>query len=170
MNSGPAQIASDFCALIYGSLVNSLLEMTEAAEEVNSTLNAIGYRVGRRLAHDFARRPDRVESPDNLINVIIRQWSGAIGNSQASAETIEKDKHYHLRFEKSVYTKQVTIPVSISEGSFRYESMLPGALTGIFQVFHYIAKVELLPPEQDATIVDIVIEGQIPIAVRKDDD
>jgi hypothetical protein len=170
MNSGPAQSAIDFCALIYGSLVSSLLEMTEDSSDVNATLEKIGDRVGRRLAHDFARRPERVETPDAVVSVISRQWTGAIGNSQMTCQTIEKDKRYQLRFEKSVYTKQVTIPDSIADGAFRYESMLPGALRGIFQVFHYDVKVTALPPEPDATLVEVVIEAQIPVAVRKDDD
>jgi hypothetical protein len=144
MNSGPAQTATDFCALIYGSLVSSLLEITEEATEVNQTLEKIGYRVGRRLAHDFARRTDRIESADALVALIIRQWSGAIGNSTVSQETIERDKHYRLKFERSVYTKQVTAPESAVGDVFRYESMLPGALAGIFQVFHFETKVTLI--------------------------
>jgi hypothetical protein len=48
--------------------------------------------------------------------------------------------------------------------------MLPGALRGIFRVFHYDVKLTALPPEPDATLVEVVIEAQIPVAVRKDDD
>jgi hypothetical protein len=107
MNSGPAQTATDFCALISGSLVNSLLEMMEDAAEVNTALEKIGYRVARRLAHDFARRSERVETADAVIGVIVLQWSGAIGNSRVKPETIENEKSYRLKFEKSVYTKQV---------------------------------------------------------------
>jgi hypothetical protein len=170
MNSGPAQSAVDFCALIYGSLVSSLLEMTEDPSEIDRTLDALGFRLGCRLAHDFARRVDRVDGLDAVIGVIEKQWSGAIGNSQVEREVLERDRHYVLKFHKSVYTKQLTWPEGISGESFRYESMLPGAVRGICQVFHHEVACALRAPAPDATFLEVTFKRAIPVAVRKEDD
>ncbi|OHS94477.1 hypothetical protein TRFO_11092 [Tritrichomonas foetus] len=179
MNS-PNSTAVDFSALIYGSLVNSLLEMTEDVNEVNTKLDEIGYRIGLRLAHEFARDKnlDRVDSPEKLIkDVLIKNWPIIAGKTTSAFYKVIDNNTFMMAFQPSTFTEYVTIPELYS--GVQYTAMLPGALRGIFEIFHYEAEVSLEPPqvEQKAgsqkkppTEVKIVISKVIPVAVPKDED
>jgi hypothetical protein len=165
----------DLSALIYGSLVKSLLEIKQDASAVTSKLEDIGFRIGRRLAHDFARDRNlaRPETPDAVIHsVILPNSQRLIGDSgnYAIIATPTSENSYRLEFSKSVYTKHVNTPRSFAGEDFRFEAILPGALRGIFDVFHYEAQVTLAPPNLELTTVDVRIVQQIPVAMRKDDD
>lgn len=177
------EFSVDFSALIYGSLVNSLLEMTEDVNEVNSKLDEIGYRIGLRLAHEFAREKnlERVDTAEKLIkDVLIKNWQTIAGkNSSSRADyTKQNENTFVMTFQPSIFTEYVTIPELYN--GIQYTAMLPGALKGIFEIFHYEAEVTLLPsqetPNQTSgtqkkpTEVKIVIIKEIPIAVPKDED
>ena len=171
----------EFSALIYGSLVNSLLEMTEDVNEVNAKLDEIGYRIGLRIAHEFARDKnlERVESPEKLIkDVLIKNWQYIAGKNSLAQYKVIKENEFVMTFQPSIFTEYVTIP-ELYDG-IQYTAMLPGALRGIFEIFHYEAQVTLETPQAQAgqagptqkkpTEVKIVISKIIPIAVPKEDD
>lgn len=161
----------DFSALIYGSLVSSLLEMTENVEDVNKKLDEIGYRIGLRLAHEFARdkKLDVCKTPQAVIDrVIIPNWENFIGRSKAKCQIIN-EKTFKLSFDPSVYTQNVTIPELYS--GVKFTAMLPGVLRGIFEIFHQEVLTTLAEDEQGKTAhVTIEVVKEIPIAVPKDDD
>lgn len=164
----PLPHSVDFSALIYGSLVASLLEMNEKVEDVNAKLDAIGYRIGLRLAHDFARDRslERVEGAAQLIAaVLIPNWKKISGGSMTYSQD---GSSFTLTFDKSVFTQNVTVP-EIYAG-VHFAAMLPGVLRGIFEIFHLDVKSELLPPNGDKTEVKISDVKTISEAVRKDDD
>lgn len=171
----------DFSALIYGSLVNSLLEMTEDVNEVNKKLEEIGYRIGLRLAHEFAREKnlERVESPEKLISdVLIKNWPNIAGKNASCKSNSQGDNTFIMTFQPSIFTEYVTIPELYN--GIQYTAMLPGVLKGIFEIFHYEAEVSLLTSQEPAsqapttqkkpTDVKIVITKAIPVAVPKDED
>ena len=175
------EFSVDFSALIYGSLVNSLLEMTEDVSEVNTKLDEIGYRIGLRLAHEFARDKnlERVESPEKLIkDVLIKNWPNIAGKNSACQYKSQGDNTFIMTFQPSIFTEYVTIPELYN--GIQYTAMLPGALKGIFEIFHYEAEVTLLPSQDSTnpasntqkkpTDVKIVITKSIPVAVPKDED
>jgi hypothetical protein len=162
----------DFASLIYGSLVNSLLEMTENVEDVNMKLSEIGYRIGLRIAHDCARDKDvdRIETPEAVItNILIKNWPGLSGNSKARY-TVVDDSNFTMSFDPSLYTQNVSIP-EIYTG-VKFAAILPGILRGIFEIFHYEVNVELCDPTPGTkgTDVKITVLKIIPVAVRKDED
>jgi hypothetical protein len=51
----------------------------DSVDELNKRLDAIGYRIGLRLSHDFAsdEKGNRAEStPDTIIpDIIVNHWS-----------------------------------------------------------------------------------------------
>ena len=167
MTAGPVE----FSALVYGSFVASLLEMSENVEEVNTKLDEIGYRVGLRLAHDFGRDQtlESINTPDKVINdVIIRKWA-TLSGSKVPVQVQVEDKKYTLVFAPSVFTQNVQIP-ELYKG-VQFTGMLPGALRGIFEIFHWKVNTKLLETsEKIGTKVEIEVIEEIPIAVPKTDD
>ena len=164
--------AVEFSALVYGSFVASMLELTEDVEEVNKKLDEIGYRIGLRLAHDFGKDSslERIDNADKVINdVIVRKWSTLSGSKTPVQVTKEEDNKYVLAFAPSVFTQNVQIP-ELYKG-VQFTGMLPGALRGIFEIFHWRVTAKLLEPgEKIGTKVQIEILEEIPIAVPKTDD
>ena len=169
--------SADFSALIYGSLVNSLLEMTENVDEVNKKLEDIGYRIGLRLAHEFARDKtlDRVDSPEKLIkDVIIKNWPIIAGKKTSASYQALENNSFLISFQPSIFTEYVTIPELYT--GVQYTAMLPGALRGIFEIYHFRAEVTLEEPgeskdgKKPPTNVKVVVTEVIPIAVPKDED
>jgi hypothetical protein len=170
MMPGPAISASEFSALIYGSLVSSLLDMVEDTADVNAKLDELGYRIGLRLAHDFARerKLERVETPSALISeVIIRNWQNTIGQSAARFQPVGDDS-FTIQFETSAFTRHVRVPDSVV--GLKYPAMLPGVLRGIFEIFHYRADVRIVDDPGSGTVVRVDIKERIPVAVAKDED
>jgi hypothetical protein len=176
MHTGtPPTPLAEFSAVIYGSLVATLLDITESISDVNSKLDSIGYRVGLRLAHEFARdvRLERVDTEDSVISdVILRIWQSSMGCSLAKANKVsppEAEKSQILiTFEPSFYTKSVNVPPAF-EG-LEYRAILPGVIRGVLEVFHREAKVSLQPNPNGQTQVLIEMIREIPVAVPKDDD
>jgi hypothetical protein len=170
MNPGPAAAAAEFSALIYGSLVSSLLDMIEDTSDVNAKLDELGYRIGLRLAHNFAhdRKLERVESANALISdVIIKNWQNALGQSVARCQVVGENS-FTIHFEASTFTKHVHLPDSVT--GLKYTAMLPGVLRGIFEIFHYEADVQIVDDAVPGTVVKVSITKQIPVAVAKEDD
>ena len=161
----------DFSALIYGSMVTMLLEMTEEVEDVNTKLEEIGYRIGLRLAHEFARdrNLDRVETAEALIRgVLAKNWDKFVGKSKATYARLE-DNVFKMSFEESIFTQNVTVP-EIYKG-VKFEAILPGILKGVFEIFHFEVNTSLVSEEGSKTTdVKIEVVKAIPIAVPKEDD
>lgn len=169
----------DFSALVYGSLVCSLLEMTENVEDVNKKLDSIGYNVGLRLAHAFTVEKS-IDTPEKLItDVLIKRWPAISGNTSTANLRIISNKNwpqepstYVLEFSQSIFTQNVTIP-ELYQG-VKFTAMLPGILRGIFEVFQYEAEVALDETPDNSgkpkTCVQIKCIKEIPPAVPKDDD
>lgn len=172
-------IPIEFSSLIYGSLVNSLLDMTEDVNDVNTKLDEIGYRVGLRLAHEFARDKSLnfIDSPKRLISdIVIKNWP-AIAGKGALVKIVETDEDpqeqkdevkYVLRFENSIFRQNVTIPDLYS--GVKYSAMLPGVIRGIFEIYHYEATATLEENPNNAEVTIISKTKPIPDAVPKDDD
>ena len=159
----------EFSSLIYGSLVNSLLETADEVDEVNSKLDEIGWRIGLRLAHEFARDRtlERVDTPEKIINdLIIKNWVNITGSKNAVQCTETKKSQYLLTFEQSIFTQNVTIPERYN--GLKYTAVLPGIIRGIFEIYHFEAKVYL---KEKSTNTEEIVEmvKEIPIAVPKDD-
>ena len=179
-NSASSSKSVDFSALVYGSLVCSLLEMTENVEDVNKKLDDIGYRIGLRLAHEFAldRNIEMIDTPEKLINdVLVKNWpiiSGKTSNAQLSViknkNWPQEPSEYLIHFDESIFTRNVTIPELYQ--NVQFTAMLPGALRGIFEVFQYEATVSLENNNQNetGTTVRIICNKEIPPAIPKDDD
>ncbi|EAY20901.1 hypothetical protein TVAG_437270 [Trichomonas vaginalis G3] len=161
----------EFSALVYGSFVASLLEMTEDVEEVNKKLDEIGYRIGLRLAHDFGRDDslERIDTPDKVVgNVIEKKWP-SLSHSNKQVQTQVDGKNIILTFPPSIFTQNVQIPELYS--GVHFTGMLPGILRGIFEIFHFRVNTTLLEQsEQVGTKVQIEVVEEIPIAVPKTDD
>jgi hypothetical protein len=175
LTQAPAPPLAEFSAVIYGSLVATLLDVTESVAEVNAKLDAIGYRVGRRLAHEFARDPklERVDTEDSVIsNVIIRIWQSSMGWSAATARKVSPpgadQSQIRIAFEPSFYTRSVNLPRAFK--GLEYKAVLPGAVRGILEVFHREAKVTLQPNPDGPTEILIEMIREIPVAVPKDED
>jgi hypothetical protein len=169
MSRGADAIQNDFTALVYGSLVVCLLEMTEQPADVNGKLDDMGYQIGRRLAHDYARDRslDTIETPEAVVNSILLHKSRVLPGHSAPTVLWKSPEQCDLKFDRTGFTKNVTIP-NLYTG-LNYPSMLPGLLRGIFEIFHFRVKTELRE-EGKAAIVTVSILGAIPIAVPKDDD
>jgi hypothetical protein len=173
-----AKAAPDFSSLVYGSLVTTLLELVESVDDVNARLDTIGYRVGRHLAHSFARdkKLNRAEmtsdsSVYNIINnIFIRHWPSFSGSSSPPHPRQMGDSEYLIVFPHSVYTRNVTVPESFS--SLQYASILPGIIRGIFEIFHYEVKVSLSHTTANSGGTEVWIHDvkPIPIAIPKDTD
>ena len=166
----------EFSSLIYGSLVNTLLESSGDVEEVNNKLLDIGFRVGLRLAHEFARDRslDRIDSPNKVIeDIIVKNWRNITGKSPefSPIKDSESNKKFELTFDQSIFTQNVNIPERYS--GLRYASLLPGVIRGIFEIFHYEVNAYLkdTPPQQQKPCTKVIVEivKEIPIAVPKDD-
>jgi hypothetical protein len=67
-----------------------------------------------------------------------------------------------------VFTKHVRVPTSVT--GLKYTAVLPGALRGIFEIFHYEADVRIVDNSGPGTLVRIDVTRHIPVAVAKDDD
>jgi hypothetical protein len=175
LTQAPAPPLAEFSAAIYGSLVSTLLDITESIADVNAKLDAIGYRVGRRLAHEFARdgKLERVDTEDSVIsNVLLRIWQSSLGWSAARAQKLSPPEAEHSRisiaFDPSFYTRNVNVPPAFN--GLEYKAILPGAIRGILEVFHREAKVTLQPTSGGPTEVLIEMIREIPVAVPKDED
>ena len=168
MTAGPVE----FSALVYGSFVASLLEMTEDVEEVNKKLDEIGYKIGLRLAHDFGRDTslERIDDPDKIItDVICKKWMVLTGSKSPNVNVKKDDKRYELTFMPSIFTQNVQVP-ELYKG-VNFTGMLPGALRGVFEIFHFKVNTKLLESDEKAgTKVEVVVEAEIPIAIPKTDD
>ena len=163
--------AVEFAGLVYGSLVSTLLEMAENVEEVNQKLEEIGYRIGLRFAHDFARDPvlEQMTTPEDLIeNVFVKNWPSIGGPKSQLHYKATGPKDYLFTFDQSVFTQNVHILELYHD--VKYTAMLPGVLRGIFEVFHYETKVELVNSDAKGTEVKVELVKEIPPAVPKDDD
>ena len=164
----------EFSSLVYGSFVNSLLEMSENVSEVNEKLNEIGYKIGLRLAHDFARDStlERIDNPDKVINqVLIKKWSIISGSkTPLNVNVIKPGVEYILIFSQSIFTQNVQIPEIYQD--VQYTGILPGALKGIFEIFHLKVKTTLLQESITKSTTEIKIEiiESIPEAIPKSDD
>jgi hypothetical protein len=88
------KLGPDLASLIYGSIVTTLLDLVDSVDEVNKHLDAIGYRIGLRLAHEFAsdRTANRAEpTPDTIISdIILNHWSWIVGPSSGQPPDAEK--------------------------------------------------------------------------------
>ena len=163
----------EFSSLIYGSLVNSLLEIEDSVDEVNNKLFEIGCRIGTRLAHQFARDRtlEHIDTPSKVIkDIIVKNWPNVAGkNTNVLVNEIEANKKYSLTFEQSIFTQNVTVPERYS--GLRYTSMLPGVICGIFKIFHYEVKANLADTQQQKACTEVIVEilKEIPIAVPKED-
>ncbi|KAH0786964.1 trafficking protein particle complex subunit 3 [Histomonas meleagridis] len=164
----------EFSSLIYGSLVNSLLETEENVEEVNKKLYEIGCRIGVRLAHEFARDRslERIDTPTKVIKeIIVKNWPSVAGKGTNVSYSVLSDsdpKKYLLTFDQSIFTQNVTVPERYA--GLRYTSMLPGVICGIFKIFHYEVSAQLKDSQQKpCTEVILEILKEIPIAVPKED-
>lgn len=164
--------------MIYGSLVTTLLETAESVDEVNNKLSDIGFRVGLRLAHEFARDRslDRIDNPNKIIkDIIIKNWPNIAGKNTTVSYSLtnesETNKKYLIKFDQSIFTQNVTIPERYS--GLQYTSMLPGVIRGIFQIFHYEVNSYLnnagSQTQRTGTEVIVEVVKEIPIAVPKDD-
>ena len=168
MTAGPVE----FSALVYGSFVASLLEITEDVEEVNKKLDEIGYNIGLRLAHDFGRDSslERIDTPEKVIkDVLVRKWVVLSGSKVPVNVAKDGDNKYILTFAPSVFTQNVQIP-ELYKG-VQFTGMLPGALRGIFEIFHWKVNTKLLEADEKiGTKVEVEVVEEIPIAVPKTDD
>ena len=159
----------EFSALIYGSLVASLLEMNEKVEDVNTKLDDIGYSIGLRLAHEFARdrnleRGDTAESV--IAGVLIPNWQKVSGGGTMTYKS--SGDSFELTFSPSIFTQNVTVPEIYS--GVKFTAMLPGVLRGVFEIFHFEVKSELLAADDGKTQVKISDVKPIGEAVRKDEE
>lgn len=162
--------AVEFSALVYGSFVASLLEMTEDVEEVNKKLDEIGYRIGLRLAHDFGRDEtlERVDTPDKVVGLVIEKKWTTLSRAKPVQTSFDGQKII-LQFPPSIFTQNVQIPELYS--GVHFTGMLPGILRGIFEIFHFKVNTKLLEQnEQNGTKVEVEVVEQIPIAIPKTDD
>jgi hypothetical protein len=160
---------NDFTALVYGSLVVSLLGMTENPSDVNGKLDEMGYRIGRRLAHDYARDRslDQVESPESVVNCVLLHKSRVLPGHGVPTLQSKSPDQFVLKYDRAGFTKNVTIP-NLYTG-LNYPSILPGLIRGIFEIFHFKVQTQLTE-EPRAAIITISAIEPIPIAVPKDDD
>jgi len=169
MNAGPVE----FSALVYGSFVNSLLEMTEDIEEVNKKLDEIGYRIGLRLAHDFAKDTsiERIDAAGKVVEgVIAKKWPIISGSKSPVTYTSSGDT-YVLSFQQSVFTQNVQIPETYA--GVQYTGMLPGAIRGIFEIFHFKVTAALdnsEPTNPPSTKIVVKVLESIMEAIPKNDD
>jgi hypothetical protein len=141
---------------------------------VNAKLDDIGYRIGRRLAHEFAkdRRLERVDTDESIIaDVIVRNWQFVMGFSAAKVQKAEGETpSVTIQFEPSFYTKNVSIPAAVD--GLQYTAILPGVIRGVLEVFHREAKVSLSSGTGEGRGTEVLIENirELPIAVAKEDD
>lgn len=167
MTAGPVE----FSALVYGSFVASLLEMTEDVEEVNKKLDEIGYRIGLRLAHDFGRDTslERIDDPNKIKDVICKKWMVLSGSKTPNVNVKVDDKKYEFTFMPSIFTQNVQVP-ELYKG-VNFTGMLPGALKGIFEIFHFKVSTKLIESDEKiGTKIEVIVEAEIPIAIPKTDD
>ena len=168
--------SAQFSALVYGSFIVSLLEMFEDVEQVNQKLDESGYRIGLRLAHDFARDRDleRVNTIDLVVTeVLSKKWASIAGltNTQNSVKISKEDKKYVLQFPQSVFTQNVEIP-ELYRG-VHFTGMLPGAIRGVCEIFHQRVNTKLIDISDDlknGSKVELEFIEEIPIAVPNTDD
>ena len=152
--------------MVYGSLVVSLLETVEDVEEVNRKLEEIGYRVGLRFAHEFAKDKtlEKFETFDSLLEKVVQKYWPMFSNGKGKVTVDRREGAYILHFSQSVFTQNVNIP-DMYKG-LDYRSALPGVLRGMFEIFHFKAEVSFNSDH------DVLVENveQTPYAVPKDDD